>query len=244
MVGVLMSTRLRGVRVVDLTDFYEENWSKVPVFYLQRSWFAMAQGFQLLHNPVGLKLKRVFDIFGSGLLFLLTLPILVLTMIAIKLESRGSVFFTQVRVGENGRTFTVFKLRSMRTDAESTGAAWASTRDPRVTRVGRFIRATRIDELPQLLNVLRGEMSFIGPRPERPEFMKQLEREIPFYNLRHILKPGITGWAQVMYPYGASVEDARQKLQYELFYIKNYSLLLDAAIVLKTVRVVLFGQGQ
>ena len=244
MVNVLMGMRLRGVRVVDLTDFYEQTWSKVPVFYLQRSWFAMAQGFQLLHNPVGLKLKRVFDILGSATLFLLTLPIVAMAMIAIKLESRGPVFFTQIRVGENGVPFTVFKLRSMRTDAESTGAAWASSRDPRVTGVGRFIRATRIDELPQLLNVLRGEMSFIGPRPERPEFMKQLEREIPFYNLRHILKPGITGWAQVMYPYGASVEDARQKLQYELFYIKNYSLLLDAAIVLKTVRVVLFGQGQ
>jgi sugar transferase (PEP-CTERM system associated) len=244
LVETLMDIRLRGIRVVDLADFYEQTWLKVPVFYLQRSWFAMAQGFQLLHNPIGLRLKRLFDILGASLLLAITSPILLLTALAIKLESRGPVIYRQTRVGENGKLFTVIKLRSMRTDAEKHGAAWTVQNDPRVTRIGSFIRATRIDELPQLLNVLRGEMSFIGPRPERPEFMDQLEHEIPFYNLRHILKPGVTGWAQVMYPYGASVEDARQKLQYELYYIKNYSLLLDTAIVFKTIRVVLFGQGR
>lgn len=244
LVEVLLETRLRGIRVADLADFYEQTWLKVPVYYLQRSWFAMAQGFQLLHNPVGLRLKRVLDIIGSFFLLVLTSPILLLASLAVKLESPGSLVFKQTRVGENGKLFTVYKLRSMRADAEKHGAQWSKVGDNRITRVGKFVRATRIDELPQLLNVLRGEMSFIGPRPERPEFMDQLEKEIPFYNLRHILRPGVTGWAQVMYPYGASVEDARQKLQYELYYIKNYSLLLDAWIVLKTVRVVLFGKGR
>lgn len=244
LVAVLMEIRLRGTQVIDLTDFYEQTWLKVPVYYLQKSWFAMAQGFQLLHNPVGLKLKRVFDIIGALSLLILTSPLLLLTAVAIKLESKGPLIFKQKRVGAGGRLFTVYKLRSMREDAEKDGARWAAVRDTRVTRVGALIRATRIDELPQLCNVLRGEMSFIGPRPERPEFTGKLEEAIPFYNLRHILRPGVTGWAQVMYPYGASVEDAREKLQYELYYIKNYSLLLDALIVLKTVRVVLFGKGR
>lgn len=244
MVEILMDRRLTGLRVVDLIDFYEQVWFKVPVFYVQRSWFAMSQGFQLLHNPIGLKLKRVFDVLGATLLFFLTLPLVALAMIAVKIESRGPVIYKQTRVGQNGRLFTVLKLRSMRTDAEATGAQWTEVGDKRITRVGKFIRATRLDELPQLVNVIRGDMSFIGPRPERPELMKDLEEAIPFYNLRHLLRPGITGWAQVMYRYGASVEDALQKLQYELYYIKNYSLLLDIAITLKTIRVVLFGQGR
>ncbi len=244
MVESLLKIRLNGVRVIDLADFYEATWFKVPVHYLQRSWFALAQGFQLLHNPIGLRLKYICDVLGAGLLLLLSSPILLLAALAIKLESPGPLIFKQTRVGENGKLFTVYKLRSMREDAERDGAAWATKGDPRVTRVGSFIRATRIDELPQLINVLKGEMSFIGPRPERPEFMDQLEGAIPFYNLRHILRPGVTGWAQVMYPYGASIEDARQKLQFELYYIKNYSLLLDVEIVLRTIRVVLFGRGR
>jgi sugar transferase (PEP-CTERM system associated) len=243
-VDVLMHIRLTGVRVIDLADFYEQTWFKVPVFYLQRSWFAMSEGFHLLHNPIGLRIKRLFDAVVAAILLLLSTPVLLLTMLAIKLESRGPVIFKQTRVGENGRLFTVLKLRSMRTDAEKDGAQWAAVNDNRVTRVGAFIRATRIDEIPQLINVLRGDMSFIGPRPERPEFTEMLEKEIPFFALRHLLRPGVTGWAQVMFPYGASVEDAREKLQYDLYYIKNYSLLLDAAIVLKTVRVVLFGKGR
>jgi sugar transferase (PEP-CTERM system associated) len=240
----LLKIRLSGVRVIDLADFYEATWFKVPVHYLQRSWFALAQGFQLLHNPIGLRLKYIFDVIGAGLLLLLSSPVLLLAAIAVKLESPGPLIFQQTRVGENGKLFTVYKLRSMREDAERDGAAWATKGDPRVTRVGSFIRATRIDELPQLINVLKGEMSFIGPRPERPEFMEQLEGAIPFYNLRHILRPGVTGWAQVNYPYGASVEDALQKLQFELYYIKNYSLLLDVEIILRTIRVVLFGRGR
>jgi len=244
LVEALMDFRLRGVRVVDLADFYERTWSKVPVFYLQRSWFAMAQGFQLLHNPIGLRLKRIFDVIGSTILMILVAPIVLLAAFLVKLESKGATLYSQIRVGENGRLFRVYKLRSMRSDAEKHGAQWSVVGDHRITRVGAVIRATRIDELPQLINVLRGEMSFIGPRPERPEFTKLLEQDIPFYNLRHLLRPGVTGWAQVMYPYGASTDDAREKLQYELYYIKNYSLLLDAAILLKTIRVVLFGQGR
>jgi sugar transferase (PEP-CTERM system associated) len=243
-IDMLMRVRLNGIRVIDLADFYEQIWLKVPIYYLQRSWFAMSQGFHLLHNPVGLRLKRICDASVSAILLILSSPAWLLAMLAIYIESPGSVIFKQTRVGENGQLFTVLKLRSMRLDAEKNGARWAEVKDSRVTRVGAFIRATRIDELPQLINVLRGDMSFIGPRPERPEFTDMLEKEIPFYSLRHLLRPGVTGWAQVMYPYGASIEDAREKLQYDLFYIKNYSLLLDAAIVFKTVRVVLFGKGR
>lgn len=244
LVEVLMNARLHGVRVIDLTDFYEENWLKVPVFYVQRSWFALSQGFQLLHNPIGLRLKRVLDLLMAFTLLLLTSPLVLLAALAVKLESPGPAIYRQTRVGQNGRLFTVYKIRSMRNDAEKSGARWATVKDHRVTRIGRFLRLTRIDELPQLCNVIFGDMSFIGPRPERPEFIEELEKAIPFYNLRHLLRPGITGWAQVMYRYGASVEDAVQKLQYELFYIKNYSIWLDFSIALKTVKVVLFGQGQ
>jgi len=154
------------------------------------------------------------------------------------------VIFKQERTGLDGRVFRIYKFRSMRADAEQSGPQWATDGDPRVTRVGRFIRAARLDELPQLVNVLRGQMSFIGPRPERPVFNDMLERQIPYYDLRHLVRPGITGWAQVMYPYGASIEDAREKLQYDLYYIKNYSLMLDIAILLKTLRVVVLGKGR
>jgi sugar transferase (PEP-CTERM system associated) len=238
---ILIDMRRKGAKVIGLADFYEQTWHKVPASSIERRWLAMSHGFSLLRNPLRLRLKRVFDIVGALSLLLLTLPVLVLTAIAIKLESRGPVLFKQVRVGEEGSLFTIFKLRSMRTDAEKNGPQWASQNDARVTRVGAFTRRTRIDELPQLLNVLDGSMSFVGPRPERPEFTSTLEHQIPFYALRHALKPGVTGWAQVMYPYGASVEDALQKLQYDLYYIKNHSLTLDLAIVIKTIRVVFLG---
>jgi len=240
----LIAIRRKGVKVFGLPDFYEQTWYKVPSFTLERSWFAMARGFSLLHNPTGLRAKRVFDILGATVLLMVTLPVVALAAIAIKLESPGPVLFKQVRVGEDETRFTVYKLRSMRNDAEKNGAQWSSENDARVTRVGSLIRKFRIDELPQLFNVILGSMSFIGPRPERPEFTTMLDDAIPFYSMRHMLKPGVTGWAQVMYPYGSSVEDAREKLQYDLYYIKNYSLILDAAIVIKTIRVVLFGHGR
>jgi exopolysaccharide biosynthesis polyprenyl glycosylphosphotransferase len=188
----------------------------------------------------------VFDIASSSLLLLLAMPLMLLTAVLIKLESGlgGPIFYLQERVGEGGETFRVIKFRSMRTDAERDGVArWATSNDDRVTRVGRVIRKLRIDELPQVLNVLRGEMSFVGPRPERPTFVEQLEREIPYYGLRHAVKPGITGWAQLRYAYGASVKDAEEKLKYDLYYVKNQSLMFDLLVLLQTVEVVLFGKG-
>ena len=187
--------------------------------------------------------KRVFDIAAASSLLLLMAPLLIVTAIAIKIESNGPVLYLQRRIGLNGRPFKIVKFRSMVVDAEKDGARWAATDDDRVTRVGRIIRKLRIDEIPQALNVLRGEMSFIGPRPERPEFVELLEKEIPNYHLRHVVKPGITGWAQVKYVYGASVEDAREKLKYDLFYIKHFSIARDILIVFMTVRVALFGIG-
>ncbi len=187
--------------------------------------------------------KRVFDITASALMLLILLPLLIVVAIAVKLDSPGPVFYRQRRAGLHGKPFEVIKFRSMVSDAEKDGARWAAKNDNRVTKLGKFLRKTRIDEIPQAINVLRGEMSFVGPRPERPEFIEVLEKEIPHYNDRHAVKPGITGWAQVEYAYGASVDDARMKLMYDLYYIKNFSIALDCIIVLKTVRVTIFGIG-
>lgn len=240
----LMHKRSSGIRVYDLADFYEHTWLKVPVLHLRNGWFVFAHGFDLIQNPLGMRMKRVIDAILSVALFVLFMPIMLIVAIIIKLDSQGPSIYKQERVGEGGENFTVYKFRSMYIDAEQQGALWASHNDPRITRVGRFIRMTRIDEWPQLLNVIKGDMSFVGPRPERPEFSEMLEREIPYYDLRYLVKPGITGWAQVMYPYGSSIEDAREKLQYDLYYIKNYSLLLDIAIFFKTLRVILLGKGR
>ncbi len=171
------------------------------------------------------------------------MPLVLLTAILIKLESRGPIFYRQERVGTNGKPFVLLKFRSMRVDAEQDGPVWASKNDDRTTRVGRIIRKIRIDEIPQFWNILRGEMSFVGPRPERPHFVAQLAKEIPYYEQRHLIPPGLTGWAQIKYPYGASIEDARQKLQYDLFYVKNQSLVLDAIVLFETVKIILFGRG-
>jgi exopolysaccharide biosynthesis polyprenyl glycosylphosphotransferase len=240
----LMLLRLRGTKVYSLPEFFEHFWTKVPPATLVDNWFAFTSGFILLHNQIYPRIKRLSDVILAGSLLLLLSPIMLLSAIAIRLDSRGPIFYSQVRTGLNQCPFRVKKFRSMYQDAESRGAQWASERDPRITRVGRFMRATRIDELPQLINVLLGSMSMMGPRPERPEFDRQLEQEIPYYNIRYLVRPGITGWAQVMYPYGASVEDAYEKFSYDLYYLKNYSLLLDLRIVLMTVRVVLFGKGR
>jgi lipopolysaccharide/colanic/teichoic acid biosynthesis glycosyltransferase len=219
----------------------EEVERRVDLEALPADWLADAAITR--EGPVARACRRLFDILGSVLLLLLVLPILALTAIAIRLESRGPVFYRQERVGLDGRVFTLFKFRSMTVDAEKDGPCWAVPRDPRVTRVGRLIRLTRIDEIPQVINVLRGEMALIGPRPERPAFVEQLAAVIPQYRDRQAVRPGITGWAQVNYPYGASVEDARNKLAYDLFYIRRRSFLLDGAIILGTIRVVLFQEG-
>jgi sugar transferase (PEP-CTERM system associated) len=240
----LMLARFEANRVRDLVQFYEEIWQKVPLFYLGSRWFLLTEGFHLLGNPIRLRLKRLMDVTISLSILILTAPIMALTAILVRLESAGPVIYRQTRTGRDGKDFVIYKFRSMRVDAEKDGAKWASHNDSRVTRIGNFIRKTRIDELPQLFNILQGSMSFVGPRPERPEFNTSLEKELSFYNLRHMVQPGLTGWAQVSYPYGASLEDAKEKLQYDLYYIKNYSLWMDVSIVLKTITVVFFGRGR
>jgi len=240
----LMKARLSGHSVVEISEFFERTFRKVPVDFLGPEWFVFEKGFALLSNPLGLRIKRLFDLLGALGLLLLVWPLMLIAALAVKLESPGSALYRQVRSGLGGNDFTILKFRSMGMDAEAGGAQWAVKKDPRITKVGKFIRLTRLDELPQLINVIKGEMSFVGPRPERPEFNSELEKKIPFYSLRHLVRPGLTGWAQINYPYGASVEDAKEKLQYELFYIKNHSLYLDLQVVLKTIKVVLFGQGR
>ena len=239
----LMQLRLDGTQIYDLSEYYEQFMSKIPIFHLKDGWFVYSQGFNLLHYNVAMRIKRIADVVFAVTGFVLFSPIIVLAAVLVVLDSRGGPVYVQKRTGLNGKTFKLYKLRTMVQNAETEGARWASTNDARITRVGRILRKTRIDELPQFWNVVRGDMSFIGPRPERPEINDQLENEIPYYDLRHVIKPGITGWAQVMYPYGASIEDARRKLEYDLYYIKHYSLILDAAIMLKTLRIVTHGKG-
>ena len=244
LVDHLMRARFRGGSVVDLVTLYEALWRKVPVFYLGAEWFVLAEGFSIFRSSIGLKVKRLLDLFMAVMILLITWPLLLGAWLLIKLEDGGPAFYFQTRTGKNGEPFTIVKLRSMRIDAEKAGAQWSQKNDDRITRVGRVIRKTRIDELPQLWNVLHGEMSFVGPRPERPEMISELEKQIPFYNLRHSVQPGLTGWAQVRFPYGSSVSDAQEKLQYDLYYIRNRTFLMDLKIILHTVRVVLFGGGR
>lgn len=238
----LISCRTAGVRVLDLAGFYERTHGRVPIESLRASWLIYGKGF--VQDTMRTIIKRLTSVLGALVLLALTWPVMLATALLIKLESRGPVIYRQERVGLRGRTFMCLKFRSMRTDAEKDGrAVWAQKNDPRVTRMGGFIRKTRIDELPQLFNVLCGDMSLVGPRPERPAFVEQLKEEIPFYDVRHSVKPGLTGWAQVRYAYGASSEDARRKLEYDLYYVKNHSLFLDLLIILYTVRIVLFREG-
>jgi sugar transferase (PEP-CTERM system associated) len=238
----LLACRIRGIPVLDLAGFYERTKGEVPTSSLRASWLIYGHGFA--QGQWRRFIKRSFDIVSSAVLLVIASPMMVLTAIAIKLESAGPVIYRQERVGLGGRGFMCMKFRSMRDDAEQDGIArWATANDPRITAVGAFIRKTRIDELPQLISVLRGEMSMVGPRPERPCFVAQLKEQLPYYDIRHSVKPGITGWAQVRYRYGASVEDARKKHQFDLYYVKNNSLLLDLLVLVETVSVVLFREG-
>ena len=238
----LLDCKMRGVKVYDLSTFYERVRGQVRIDTLKASWLIFGDGFR--QGFWRSLVKRCFDLAASLVLLVLALPVMMLTALAILIEDGGPVFYRQLRVGQNGRQFKVIKFRSMRTDAEKDGRPrWAQSNDDRVTRVGRLIRKLRIDELPQLFNVFMGEMSLVGPRPERPFFVDQLTGEIPFYAVRHCVKPGVTGWAQVRYQYGASVDDAVQKLQYDLYYVKNHTLLLDIVVLAETVRVVLTGEG-
>ncbi|MEX1147169.1 MAG: TIGR03013 family XrtA/PEP-CTERM system glycosyltransferase, partial [Sphingomonadales bacterium] len=231
----LLACRMQGLKVTDYTSFIERETGVVDLDSVSPSWLIFSDGFGG-GGRYDLVVKRSFDILASAILLLLSLPILLVTAILVKLTSPGPVFYRQERVGQYGRPYMVMKFRSMRNDAEQNGPVWARANDDRVTPVGRFIRSTRIDEIPQIFNVLTGHMSFVGPRPERPVFVAELNGQIPYYSERHQVKPGITGWAQINYPYGASVEDARQKLQYDLYYIKNYSSLLDFLILVQTLR--------
>lgn len=240
----LLQYKLEGLQYYNYLEFYETYENKLPISHLSPKWFLENTGFEIYHNNFNLKAKRLLDLLFALLIGIFAAPVIVLAAIIVKLESKGPVFFIQERIGEGNKKFNIVKFRSMTTDAEKDGPQWASKNDNRVTKFGKIMRATRIDELPQLWNVLRGEMSFVGPRPEREYFIQQLEKEIPYYNLRHTVKPGLTGWAQVMYPYGASVEDAYRKLQYDLYYIKHHSIPFDVKVLLKTVTIVIFGKGR
>jgi sugar transferase (PEP-CTERM system associated) len=240
----LLECRQSGVAITDLTTFFERESGRVQLSLLDPSWLVFSRGFHA--TPLHRLSKRCFDLVAATALSLLCWPLMLLVALAIRIESGPGhpILYRQERVGEHGRTFWLYKFRSMRTDAECDGIArWASKDDDRVTRVGRISRKLRFDELPQLWNVLKGEMSIVGPRPERPQFVADLATKIRFYGLRHSLKPGLAGWAQLSYPYGASEADAAEKLKYDLFYVKNHNLLLDMVILIETVEVVLFGRG-
>jgi sugar transferase (PEP-CTERM system associated) len=237
----LLDCKTRGVSVMDIATHIESKLEKIDLDYVNAAWLVFGRGFR--QSWLRTAIKRTFDIVCACILIVAAAPVMVIAAVMIKLDSAGPAFYRQQRVGLNGRCFDVIKFRSMRTDAEKDGPRWAAQDDDRVTRVGRIIRRLRIDELPQLFTVLLGDMSIIGPRPERPVFVDQLAGQIPYYGLRHSIKPGVTGWAQVRYPYGATVEDARQKLQYDLYYIKNHTLLLDLLVLFETVAVVLTGDG-
>jgi sugar transferase (PEP-CTERM system associated) len=240
----ILDCKMSGIRVIELATFFEQQTGKLQLDALNPSTLIFADGF--VQAIVKGYVHRIFDIMVSVLLLMVVWPIMLLTAVAIWFESglRGPILYRQERIGRNGRPFDVLKFRSMQTDAEKDGRAlWATVDDTRVTRVGSFIRRTRIDELPQLINVLRGDMSFVGPRPERPAFVAELSERIPYYDLRHRVNPGITGWAQICYPYGSSEKDAREKLQFDLYYIKNYSLFLDITILIQTAQVILWGKG-
>jgi len=238
----LLTCKLRGIRVLELSSFFERENGHLQLDSMNASWMILAEGFHqgMLRDTI----KRLFDLVVSAAMLAVCLPIMLLTALLIKLESPGPVLYRQERVGQGGRNFTILKFRSMCVDAEKDGKPrWAGQNDSRVTLTGRFIRRTRIDELPQVFNVFFGDMSFVGPRPERPYFVQDLTQKIPYYGVRHTVKPGITGWAQVRYAYGATDEDAMHKLQYDLYYVKNHSLFLDLMILFQTAQVVLWGKG-
>jgi len=238
----LLKCKLRGIRILELSNFFERENGHLQLDSMNASWLILAEGFH--QGMVRDTFKRMFDLLISAAMLVVSLPIMALTALLIKLESPGPVLYRQERVGQGGRNFTILKFRSMGVDAEKDGKPrWAGQNDSRVTLTGRVIRRTRIDELPQIFNVFFGDMSFVGPRPERPYFVQDLTQKIPYYGVRHTVKPGITGWAQVRYPYGATDEDAMHKLQYDLYYVKNHSLFLDFMILFQTVQVVLWGKG-
>ncbi|MBF0563429.1 MAG: TIGR03013 family PEP-CTERM/XrtA system glycosyltransferase, partial [Alphaproteobacteria bacterium] len=237
----LLACKLAGISINEFSSFWERECRQIDLDEVSPSWLGFSDGFQV--GRVRSFIKRLFDIVVSALLLTLSLPITLLTAFLIKLESPGQVFYRQERVGLGGKPYNILKFRSMRADAEKDGPRWASRNDSRVTKVGAIIRKLRIDEIPQVINVLKGEMAFVGPRPERPVFVAALSDKIPYYNERHIIKPGITGWAQINYPYGATEEDAKMKLSYDLYYAKNGDIFMDILIIIQTVKVLLWNSG-
>jgi sugar transferase (PEP-CTERM system associated) len=238
----LLALRLAGVKVEEATSWLEKLTGRIEVEQLYPSWFIFADGFRF--STVNRILRRIVNFVAAFIGLVVALPLMPVVAMAVKLSSTGPVLYRQIRVGRGGETFHCYKFRTMRQDAEAdTGATWATDDDPRITRIGKYLRLLRLDEIPQLWCVLKGDMHFVGPRPERPEFVEWLTREIPYYNMRHVVRPGITGWAQVQYKYGNTLEDAREKLQYDLFYIKNASIGLDLLILFQTVKIVLLGRG-
>ena len=240
----VLKFRFAGGLVYSSEEFSEKFWLKLPVEILKKDVFAYSPGFYISSTSISMRLKRIIDFFGSILLILLSLPLTTMTALLIKITDFGPIFYWQTRTGLHGKNFKVLKFRSMCVNSEKNGAVWASKNDSRITWIGNIIRKTRIDEIPQFINVIKGDMSIIGPRPERPEIEIDLNKEISFYSFRHLVKPGITGWAQVLYPYGASMTDSLRKLELDLYYVKNFSLSLDLSIVLKTIRIILFGKGR
>ncbi|WP_039915826.1 TIGR03013 family XrtA/PEP-CTERM system glycosyltransferase [Cellvibrio mixtus] len=239
--GQFLDCKLAGIDSTDALSFCERELGRIDINLLHPSWMLFSDGFK--YSKRMLIAKRLFDLALASLFFIVLWPFMLLTAIAVRLDSPGPVLYHQTRTGLNGKPFRIYKFRSMRQDAEKNGAVWAKKNDSRITRVGAFIRNTRLDELPQLYNVIAGSMSFVGPRPERPEFVSELAKQLPFYETRHKVKPGLMGWAQLKYPYGASVEDAKNKLQYDLYYTKNHSFLMDMLIMIQTVEIVLLGKG-
>jgi sugar transferase (PEP-CTERM system associated) len=237
----LLKCKTNGIPVIEYDALIERETGRIDLRWLDLSWLVYTPGFEI--QLLDAFLKRVLDLAVSILLLLIALPAVVIAMVAIKLEDGGPIFYNQIRITRGGREFWIYKLRTMCVEAESHGARWASRDDPRTTRVGRFLRKSRIDEIPQLWNVLAGDMSLVGPRPERPHFVEQLSKQLPIYGFRHGVKAGLTGWAQINYPYGASVEDAQAKLEYDLYYMKNYSVLRDISIILQTVRILIWNKG-
>jgi len=240
----LINCKMKGIDIWNIPTFYEHFIDKLPVHHIKENWLLFADGFDKLGSNIHKRLKRAIDLLISIAFLIIAFPIGTIISIAIALNSRGPVFYMQERVGKNQKSFNLFKFRTMVSNAEKGNPLWAEENDPRNTSIGKILRKTRMDELPQLINIIKGEMSLIGPRPEREFFVKRLTEKIPFYSLRFSVKPGLTGWAQIIYKYGASEEDALEKLQYELYYIKNMSLFLDLRILLKTIRIILFGMGR
>ena len=243
LIGKLLGLRENGEEIIPLLSWCEQELQRIPPELIKEEWLIQAEGFGLRPGSLNWRVKRLCDVFGAAALLLVTSPVLVLGGLLIYLEDRRPILYSQIRSGLYGKPIRIWKLRSMRVNAEAHGARWASKQDPRITRVGRVLRATRIDELPQLINVLNGELSLIGPRPERPEIEQELEQLIPHYRIRHWIRPGLSGWAQVCFPYGASIEDSRMKLSYDLYYLRNSNLFLDFLITIKTIRLVTGAKG-